>query len=158
MRPRRLPRSLVALLLVALVALAGCGGGGASGGSGGGDASHTVMRVGSIWYTDSLNPFVAIEPQADTIFTMEYPQIVQYGPGLKLEGDWARSWTHTPDGLRWTFHLIPGGKWSDGVPLTAEDAAWTGNLILRYQDGATRIWPARCSGSSTLRPPTPTHS
>ena len=28
-------------------------------------------------------------------------------------------------------HLKPG-KWSDGKPLTADDGAWTGNLILKY--------------------------
>ena len=75
---------------------------------------------------------------------MEYPQLVQYGPGLKLEGDWAKSWTTSPDGLVWTFHLIPGGKWSDNVPLTAEDAVWTIETTLKYKAGATSYWRARC--------------
>ena len=63
---------------------------------------------------------MGIETQDDTAYGMVFPQLVQYGPGLKLQGDWAKSWSHTPNGLVWTFHLRGGGKWSDGVPLTAE--------------------------------------
>jgi len=33
----------------------------------------------------------------------------------------AESWTHTPDGLTYTFHLRPGIKWSNGDPVTAYD-------------------------------------
>ncbi len=33
----------------------------------------------------------------------------------------ARSWETSPDGRRWTFHLDPAAKWSDGQPVTAQD-------------------------------------
>jgi oligopeptide transport system substrate-binding protein len=33
----------------------------------------------------------------------------------------AESWTRSPDGLVYTFHLRPGVKWSNGDPLTAYD-------------------------------------
>jgi oligopeptide transport system substrate-binding protein len=33
----------------------------------------------------------------------------------------AERWETSVDGLTWTFHLRPGLKWSDGVPLAAED-------------------------------------
>src|SRR5690242_19465838 len=114
-----------ALAACALLAAAGCGGGSAS--SGGSSGGKTILRIGTTSYIDSLNPFVAINSQSYNAFVMEYPQLVQYGPGNKLIADWATSWSHTPDGKTWTFHLKPGGKWSDGVPLTATDAAWTGN-------------------------------
>jgi len=32
---------------------------------------------------------------------------------------------------------VPGAKWSDGQPLTANDAAWTYNTILKFGDGPT---------------------
>ena len=87
-----------------------------------------ILRVGTTNYIDSLNPFVAIESQSYNAFVMEYPQLVQYGPGEKLEGDWATSWTTVARRARpGRSTLKPGGKWSDGKPLTAEDAAWTGN-------------------------------
>ena len=66
-----------------------------------------ILRVGTINYIDSLNPFVAIESQSYNAFVMVYPQLVQYGPGPKLEGDWATSWSHSADGLTWTFKLKP---------------------------------------------------
>jgi peptide/nickel transport system substrate-binding protein len=95
-----------------------------------------ILRIGTLYYVDTLNPFVGIETNDSTAYGMVYPQLVQYGPGLKLVGDWASSWTHSKDGLTWTFHLRPG-KWSDGKPLTARDAVWNVELALRYRNGAT---------------------
>ena len=86
---------------------------------------------------------------------MVYPQLVQYGPGLKLEGDWAKSWTTSPDGLVWTFHLIPGGKWSDKVPLTAEDAVWTIQTLLKYKSGAASYLAGTLLGVSKAEAPNP---
>src|SRR5436190_2290607 len=138
MRVRRL---IATTMLAAIVAIAaGCGGGGAgpAGGSGSGSVvKGGILRVGTTSYIDSLNPFVAILSQSYNAFVMEYPQLVQYGPGPKIEGDWATNWTKSNDGLTWTFHLKPGGKWSDGKPLTAADAAWTGNTIVKYAAGPT---------------------
>jgi peptide/nickel transport system substrate-binding protein len=136
MRARRL---IATTMLAGVVALAaGCGGGGGAAGGGGGGSGGVVkggiLRVGTTSYIDSLNPFVAIESQSYNAFVMEYPQLVQYGPGPKLDGDWATSWSHSSDGLTWTFHVKPG-KWSDGKPLTAADAAWTGNTIVKYGAG-----------------------
>ena len=116
------------LLLAALLCAAACGGGGSNGGQ------AKILRFGTLYYVDTFNPLVGIETQDTTAYEMVYPQLVQYGPGLKLVGDWASSWTHSSDGTSWTFHLRPG-KWSDGVPLTAEDAAWTINLVVKYATG-----------------------
>jgi peptide/nickel transport system substrate-binding protein len=124
------------LMTLVVVAAAGCGGG-TEGGGGGGSTSGGILRIGTINGIDSLNPFAAIDSQSYNAFVMEYPQLVQYGPGNKIEPDWATSWTHTADDLTWTYHLKPGAKWSDGTPMTAADAAWTGNTIIKYQDGAT---------------------
>src|SRR5438874_459024 len=112
-------RIAVALLAVVLAA-GGCGGGSSSSGS----STPRILRVGTTYYIDSLNPLLAYEPQASNAFAMIYPQLVQYGPGLKIAPDWATSWSESKNGLDWTFHLKPGGKWSDGVPLTSADAVW----------------------------------
>ena len=37
----------------------------------------------------------------------------------------AERWETSADGLRWTFHLRAGLRWSDGSPLTAADFAWS---------------------------------
>ncbi len=135
------------------VALAGCGGGGGSAGGGGGGSK--ILRIGTTYYIDTLNPLVGIETQDDTAYEMVFPQIVQYGPGLKLQGDWATSWTHTPDGLVWTFHLRKG-KWSDGVPLTAKDAVWTIDTMLKYASGPTAYLAGVLDGVKSASAPNAT--
>jgi peptide/nickel transport system substrate-binding protein len=149
---------LVGLVLASVIVAAGCGGGSSSSAPGGssGIKKGGVLRVGTTSYIDSLNPFVAIESQSYNAFVMLYPQLVQYGPGNKLIGDWATHWTTSSDGKTWTFNLKPGGKWSDGVPLTAEDAAWTGNTIIKYQANATAVLAAALTHVTSMVAPNAT--
>ena len=83
-----------------------------------------ILRIGTTDQIDSLNPFVAFNAESYQAFVINYPLLVQYSPDFEWEGDWAESWETSQDGLTWTFHLKPG-EWSDGTPLTAEDAVWT---------------------------------
>jgi peptide/nickel transport system substrate-binding protein len=101
-----------------------------------------ILRIGTINDIDSLNPFKYIESQSYQAFIMLFPQLVQYDygeNGYELVGDWATSWETSPDGLDWTFHLVPGTQWSDGTPMTADDAAWTINTTVKYADGPTAV-------------------
>ena len=165
MRPRMLLVAAIATL--AAVLAAGCGGGGGDGeeaapappsatdgstepattggeeapppattDTGGEIQPGGILRIGSTDHIDSLNPFVAFNAQAYVAFVMIYPVLVQYAPGFEFEGDWAESWETSPDGTVWTFKVKPGA-WSDGTPLTAEDGAWTCNMIVQYKDGPT---------------------
>ncbi len=129
-------------ILTMTLALAGCGGGGdtAATGTGADEGEGEVqkggiLRIGTTDGFDSINPFVAFSAQSYATFVDIYPVLVQYTPDFEWEGDWAESWETSEDGLTWTFHLKPGGKWSDGTPLTAEDAVWTGETILKYAKG-----------------------
>ncbi len=49
-----------------------------------------------------------------------------------------------------------GGKWSDGKPLTADDGAWTGNLILKYAKTTTSTLAPFLSHATKLTAPNPT--
>ena len=42
----------------------------------------------------------------------------------------ATAWETSPDGLTWTFHLRDDAKWSDGVPVTADDFVFAYRRIL----------------------------
>ena len=86
---------------------------------------------------DSLNPFVAFQTDAYVDVRVHLSELVQYNAQLQFVPDFATSWTESSGGKVWTFHTHPGAKWSDGKPLTAADAAWTYQTILKYQDGAT---------------------
>ncbi len=144
-----------AVLAAAAVIAAACSGGGGtsssppagSSSSAGGSSSSSnvkeggILRIGTIDYIDSLSPYNYIESQATNAMIMIYPQLVQYTydktNGFQIEGDWAKSWDVSSDGTQYTFHLIPGAKWSDGQPMTADDAAWTATITLKYANGAT---------------------
>lgn len=142
----RIARRAIAALLAVTVALTGC--------SRASDVADNVLTVGTTYYIDSLNPFVGIETQTSTAYTMIYPQLVQYGPGFTLEGDWADSWTESPDGTSIAFTLRDG-QWSDGTALTADDAVWTIETILKYADGATASMANTLAGIESAEAPDP---
>jgi peptide/nickel transport system substrate-binding protein len=100
-------------------------------------ADDSIFRLGTTNNFDSINPFVAFNVQSYTAFTNTYPTLVQYDTSYKIVPDWATSWTTSKDGLTWTFKLHTNGKWSDGKPLTAADAAWTCNLEVKYANTIT---------------------
>lgn len=54
----------------------------------------------------------------------EDPQDLHPIPGV------AASWTNSPDGLRYTFHLRPEARWSNGDPVTAQDFLFSFQRIL----------------------------
>jgi peptide/nickel transport system substrate-binding protein len=124
-------RWLAALLIGLALVLGGCGGSSKSSGKTGG-----TFRMGTSSGIDSLNPYVAFNQDAYSTFQYIYPILVQYDAANKnFVPFFARSWKATDGGKTWTFHTVPNAKWSDGRPLTAEDAAWTINTDIKYADG-----------------------
>jgi peptide/nickel transport system substrate-binding protein len=87
---------------------------------------------------DNLNPFVGFEQVSYDIWETIYPQLDQYNTRtLAIEPDFATSWSTSQGGRTWTFHTRPHAEWSDGKPLTAADAAWTINTIIKFKNGPT---------------------
>jgi peptide/nickel transport system substrate-binding protein len=122
-------KSWAALFLLAIL-VAGCGGASSGGKSGG------TFRIGTSSRIDSLNPYVAFNQDAYSAFMYIYPVLVQYDKtNLKFAPDFATSWSTSADKKTWTFKTVHGAKWSDGQPLTAEDAAWTINTDVKYKAG-----------------------
>ncbi|MBI4552455.1 MAG: peptide ABC transporter substrate-binding protein [Candidatus Latescibacteria bacterium] len=54
---------------------------------------------------------------------------------LELVPGAAERWETSPDGKTWTFHLRPGGRWSDGAPVTAHDFEYTYKRLLDPNGG-----------------------
>ena len=122
-------KSSAALFLLVFLA-AGCGGSSSSSQEGG------TFKIGTSSRIDSLNPYVAFNQDAYSTFMYIYPLLVQYDKtNLKFAPDFAKSWSTSADKKTWTFKTVSGAKWSDGQPLTAEDAAWTINTDVKYKDG-----------------------
>jgi peptide/nickel transport system substrate-binding protein len=125
-----LVRKTSAALFLLVILAAGCGG------SDSGSKEGGTFRMGTSSRIDSLNPYVAFNQDAYSTFMYIYPFLVQYDKSnLKFAPDFAKSWSTSADGKTWTFKTVSGAKWSDGQPLTAEDAAWTINTDVKYKDG-----------------------
>ena len=54
-----------------------------------------------------------------------FEQLVVFNEDLELKPAAAESWSVSEDKLTWTFKMRPGGKWSDGRPVTAYDFEWS---------------------------------
>ena len=153
------------ILLVAVAFLAACGGGESTTPGGGGDTTATggaetaaikeggIFRIGTTSNPDSLNPFVGFSALSYIIWTETYPTLVQYDADYKITTDLAESWETSSDGKVWTFKIKPNGKWSDGKPITAADAAFTGNLIIKYGEGPAAMMAPFISHSTKFEAP-----
>jgi peptide/nickel transport system substrate-binding protein len=80
---------------------------------------------------DTFNPFKSRYTLTYNTNMMSYDTLVRAGaddyqpvPGL------ATDWTESADGLEWTFTIRDDATWSDGEPLTAQDVAYTYNLLI----------------------------
>lgn len=91
-------------------------------------AATSTVRFGMIGAPDSLNPFATFASFEPTVLV--YDMLV--GVDAQRHADrkgLAESWSHSADGLTWTFKLWPNLKWSDGQPATAKDVAFTYNYL-----------------------------
>lgn len=107
-------------------------------GSSSGPAAKTggTFRLGTSSRIDSLNPYVAFNQDAYSMFEYVYPFLIQYDKAnKKFVADFATSWKASKGGKTWTFKVRKGAKWTDGKPLTAKDAAWTINTDIKYAAG-----------------------
>jgi peptide/nickel transport system substrate-binding protein len=101
------------------------------------DAGKITYRVGWTREPDNLSPFVGYTAPAFSVWYLTYDSLVGYDPATlaPMKGEdstgLATDWTTSPDGLTWTFTIRKTAKWSDGVPLTAKDVAFTYNYIIK---------------------------
>ncbi|MFD3571156.1 ABC transporter substrate-binding protein [Streptomyces sp. NPDC058667] len=102
----------------------------------GGTSSTLRMPITGIGI-DSLNPFLSYFSGSLDVFAGIYPALNTIDANGTPKPYLADSWTTSADKLTWTFKIHQGLKWSDGKPLTAEDAAWTFNLIMTNPTAAT---------------------
>ncbi|MFB4272289.1 ABC transporter substrate-binding protein [Nonomuraea sp. GTA35] len=105
-------------------------------------AGKKIVRVGATQAMDSMNPFLAVRLVSTSIHRWMYGYLtVPDSKTLQPSADLAESWSTSEDGLTWTFK-IRQAKWSDGKPITAEDAAWTFNKMMTDEAAKTANGPA----------------
>lgn len=62
---------------------------------------------------------------AQLVASKIYEGLVSYSEDLKPQPSLAKSWTVSPDGLRYEFKLQQGVKWSDGKPFSSDDVVFS---------------------------------
>lgn len=94
------------------------------------ESSGSTLKLALTGDIDTLNPFLAILATSSNILALQYQNLVAYGPDQNEEiPGMAESWETSEDGTVWTFKIPADRKWSDGEPITANDAAWTFSAI-----------------------------
>lgn len=88
-----------------------------------------TLKIAIVADIDSFNPFTTILAAPININRLQYEGLLEWGPDNKPMDGLADKWETSADGKTWTFHLPDGRTWSDGEPITAEDAAFTYKAI-----------------------------
>jgi len=103
-------------------------------------ASILVMAI-QLDIITSLDPHESFESVGSEITGNMYQQLVK--PKLaspdEIEGDLAVSWTASDDKKTFTFKLDPKAKWADGKPVTAEDAAFSLQRVVKLDKSPAYI-------------------
>jgi peptide/nickel transport system substrate-binding protein len=122
-----------------LALLVACGGGGSTSGP---QRSGVLTIVPSPkgTFTENFNPYVP--NNLDGTFGLLYEPLLEVH---RFTGDvkpWlASAYTYSPDGMTLTFNLRTDVKWTDGKAFTADDVAFTFNMLKQFPTADTQsIW------------------
>ena len=102
----------------------------------GGDAEPTQPPSAGRPYVEgvlgratNVSPFGARSAADRALVALLFRSLVKLGPGSTLVGDLASTWETDAAGTTWTFHLRPDQHWQDGEPITADDVAFTIDIL-----------------------------
>jgi len=95
----------------------------------------SVLRIGWLGKPDTLNPAYAFLTESYVIFDLVYGTLTTESIEGQYIGNLASEWSHSEDGLVWTFNLRDGVKWHDGSDFTADQMAWAINAVMNDPDG-----------------------
>ncbi|MFZ0218468.1 MAG: peptide ABC transporter substrate-binding protein [Candidatus Dormiibacterota bacterium] len=137
---QRSGRGLAGLAAVgpASIMLAACGGGSTA--KSGGTAlkpkqgGHLIYGMNDI---TGLNPMITHDTTSETMARLLFDPLIQVDNNqMPVPILASMPPTVSSDGLTYTFKLRSGVKWSDGTPVTSDDALWTWQLIFQPQYAA----------------------
>jgi oligopeptide transport system substrate-binding protein len=124
----------VAVMVAILALMAGCGSGSSTGttktpsstAKGKVGVLNSTQNSGDADWVKTLDPAIVTDSVSISDIEMVQANLVKLDyPSLKIIPDLASSWTTSANHLIWTFHLRPNAKFSNGDPVTADDAAWS---------------------------------
>jgi peptide/nickel transport system substrate-binding protein len=155
---------LAVIAVVVALAVAACGGsssnntssnasGGSTGGSGSTNSSNVEPGKGGVFNLalsapqGAINPLETADYNAMFIVGLANAQLVIDNTTGKLVPQLAKSWSASSNGLKWTFKLRSGIKFSNGKPVTPADVVWTIDQIIAPKSSS----PAASSFTGILK-------
>ena len=112
----------VALASVGLFVVAACGGSTAAPSLNLAPAAQQILRVNTGVEPNSFDPTQQTFTYEAAVGRNNFQSLLQPKSDLSdVQAAAAKSYDVSSDGLTYTFHLQPNGKWSDGKPVTASD-------------------------------------
>ncbi len=111
-----------------------------------------VLTIGRREDSSTFDPIMTAQNIDFWVFANVYDVLVRVDKtGTKLEPGLAESWTVSDDGLTYTF-TMRDAKFSDGSPITAEDAAFS---LTRIRDDEGSLWSDSYKVISNMETPDP---
>ncbi len=112
----------VALASAGLFVVAACGGSTGTPSANLAPAAQQILRANDGTEPNSYDPTQETYTYEAAVGRNTFEALLKSKPDLSdVQGAAAKSYTVSPDGLTYTFHLQPNAKWSDGKPVTASD-------------------------------------
>lgn len=133
MKSKKTIQSFLSLVLLLSIFLAGCSSGNfeATGAQTSEESeSGGNFIIGSTGAPTTFNSLYSFDTASSDIIGFVFNGLLKTNENLEFEGDLAKDWEVSEDGLTWTFNLKEGVKFHDGVELTAEDVVFTYSIPL----------------------------
>jgi oligopeptide transport system substrate-binding protein len=112
----------VALASAGLFVVAACGGSTGTPSANLAPAAQQILRANDGTEPNSYDPTQETYTYEAAVGRNTFEALLKSKPDLSdVQGAAAKSYTVSPDGLTYTFHLQTNAKWSDGKPVTASD-------------------------------------
>ena len=97
-------------------------------------AASDTLIFGSTEEPDTLNPLITTLTVGADVDAAVYDALLVADTSNHPQPQLATSYSSSPDGRTWVFHLRHGVRWADGQPLTSADVAFTYHAILNKKN------------------------
>ncbi len=88
----------------------------------------------------TLDPAQIVDTSGGAIAAKIFNGLVTFGPKAEIIPDIAESWTVSPDGKTYTFHLRSDARFSNGREVTASDFKYSFERVLSPKTNSPRTW------------------
>ena len=92
-------------------------------------AGPKILTIGMWSSPDSFHSITNKTSYGTLVLSLIYPSLYAMNDKLQYEPRLAESYTMNPEQTKFTFKLNKNAKWTDGKPITAEDVAYTYQVI-----------------------------